>query len=280
MSDPYDILFDRNTTTTTGTDIKKIAMRRFVNIICRMPSIDTLATDFDLSLLTEDTFIIGELKLPYLIINIPDVIHMDINLKLVLLKSVQEKKYHVTNLIIQHVDIYSLEPNVMELFGEHIGLKYMSGEEIDLQFENIFCSLLEMRVPLHSNDNKCVYMVAIAGKLDILKKIMKNYTFQNITEVTCKICAFAIREDHVHILQHFIPVETFKSIPDIIFRFITKTIEYGDNIKAIKYLLSDPYSVSIAQENYFAVTLAKRYQRINIIKYFAEIDPSIDHSDL
>lgn len=259
------------------SDINK-SKKRFVNELLTL-NIDTNVSGFDPihnffadpDAITKDMFVIGEINLPYLIINIPNIIHMDLNLTVILRKSIAQRKMKFINLLCDmEIDIFQLEPIIMPATASLF--RTVSESESDF-VSDLLNKFIDMKIPIYQNNYACVYILAAVGKVDILEKIMKTYTFNNMTEIIGKICAVAVQTDQVKILEFYMPVKTFDTIPDIIFQYFLKGIEYGDNINVIKYLTTG--CIQISQENYLAVTKARQFKRRQILKYFIESDPKV-----
>jgi hypothetical protein len=246
--------------------------------------------------ITKDMFVIGEINLPYLIIDIAGAVHMDLNLTFILRKSIAQRKMKFINLLFDmNIDIFKLEPIIMpataSLLRDDINSSVNSNQvklsvnsnQVKLSVNSnqvnhdFVCNLLhkfiDMKIPIYENNYACIYILAAMGKIDMLEKIMKTYAFNNFTEIIGKICVVAVRSDQVNVLEFFMPVKTFDTIPDIIFQYFIKGIECGDNINVIKYLTSD--CIQISQENYLSVKTALKFKRRRILEYFIESDPKV-----
>ncbi len=273
-SDPNNNIFDRNDEFGSDDfDSKKEldvhnAQQRLIQKVLTTPHNEFFS---NIDLIDTDMFVVGKIELPYLIINIPDAIHLEINLTNLLHKSLAEKKYELIDILIQNVDMYRLEPDIMRLcarFIEPIESITTSGE-----IDRIFCKLIKLKIPLHPDNYASIYMLAYVGRIDLLEKIMRVYAFDNIMEIVGKICAVAVQRNHVKILQYFMPVGTFESVPDIIFQYLIKSIEYGDNVDVVQYLTTS--CISIAQENYTAVHVARQFGRKKVMEYFIRADDNV-----
>lgn len=266
---------------------EEISKKRFIDLLLDI-KINSSAYNSDIDLIhnffsdpdtiTKDMFIVGEINLPYLIINIPGAINMDLNLTILLRKSIAQRKMKFINLLFDmNIDIFKLEPIIMPATASLLQNEPKPSANSNQVNSNFVCDLLhkfiDMKIPIYENNYACIYILTAMGKVDMLEKIMKTYTFNNMTEIMGKICVVAVRSDKVNVLEFFMPVKTFDTIPDIIFQYFIKGIECGDNINVIKYLTSD--CIQIAQENYLAVKTALKFKRRLILQYFVESDPKV-----
>jgi hypothetical protein len=219
--------------------------------------------------ITGDMFDLGIINSPLLIINLPDVIHFDINLRFSLQQSIKQRKFKFIELLIErNINLLELEPTFMPVCASL--LCQSDNPETD-PLNDLFYRLIDLKIPINSNNYACLYILANSGRLDLIEKIIRIYSLINNSEIIHKVCASAIRNDHVDIIEFFIPISIFVTIPDIIFLYCTKAIEYGDNVKVIKYLTSE--CVQIAQEDYQLVKRARQLNRKQILQYFEESDP-------
>ena len=299
MSDPNDILFDRTKKTNFDTMFSINTDNSFLssepneiqepnayyeeskkNFINQLLTIK-LQSNFDLDpienfysdpdMITNDMFIVGRVIHQNLLINIPNVINMGINLLTMLRRSILQEKFNFINLLLDNkINLVELEPKLMLLCA----IQPSSKTETDNNMNKLINKFLDMRISINADNYACVYMFASTGRLDVLKKIIELYKFNDIRdgmiEIVCKICAVAIKNDDVRILSNFMPVEIFDSIPDIIFEYFLRSIQYGDNIEVVKYFING--GVSVEQEKYRAIVLAKELNREKIIEFFEEIN--------
>jgi len=302
MSDPNGILFDKNTGSEPNLTINEAAQRfvdqlemsnvtlsgdsdqksdigeatkRFVSQLLTI-KIDGSTMDFkpihdffaDPDNITADMFIVGKINFPDLFIDIPGVICMDINLTTSLHRSIKERKFKFINLLIDlNIDLFKLEPIIMPACAT-----ILYDDRYD-PLSDLLDKFIDLKIPIHENNYACIYILASKGRIDLLEKIMKTYVFNNQTEIIGKICAVAVRADRVNILEYFMPIRTFDTIPDIIFEYFINGIKCGDNINVTKYFTSN--CIQISQENYLAVKVARQFKRKKIIQYFANADPHV-----
>jgi hypothetical protein len=171
------------------------------------------------------------------------------------------KKPNIIRLMIGNgINVFELEPRIMIMCVET--------EEYDLMSE-----LIALKVPVHTQDFRCIYQLTEADKLDLLKNIINTYVFPDVTSIIGKICTIAVMNGHVNILEYFCPKEGFDGAPDIIYTYFINGIKYGGHLPVIKYFIEN--GICIAQENYQAVRIAVECQRGNIIKYFCEKDENV-----
>jgi hypothetical protein len=219
--------------------------------------------------ITRDMFELGTLNHPDLIINLPDVIHITLNLKVSLHQAIKQKKFKFVELLIElEIDLLNLEPILMPVL---VSLLCQSGNPETDPLNDLLLRFIDLKIPIDSNNYACLYILSANGRIDLVEKMVRTYGLINNFEIVCKICASAIRNDQLDILEFFMPVETFDTIPDIVFEYCLKAIEYGDNLQVIKYLTSD--CIQIAQEDYVMVKCARRFGRKRILQYFEETDP-------
>lgn len=209
----------------------------------------------------EDMLCVGTIIDRMLVIDIPPIM-VQLDLVQAIRNAMLHKKPNIIRLMTKKsINLFQLEPRVMIMCAE-------------MEMDDLLEEMIENKIPLYTEQYKCIYCLASKGKLEILKKIMKNYRFPNITEIVGKICIQSIINNHLNVLQYFCPPEAFEGAPDVMFTFFIKGIEFGGHLAIIKYFVDG--GISIKQQNYYAITLAKQFHRGELIKYFYEIDPSID----
>ena len=270
------------------------AKQRFINQLLKirinmnLEPIEKFYADPDM--ITADMIEVGELNYPNLMINIPDVIHMEIDLQVVLRRAILQKKFTFVNVLLSMgIDMCKIEPKIMIMCAmqdppiptpiptpipnQNI---YNTSNTSDIDsVEKLIFKLIELKTPIDPDNYACVYIFAATGRLNILQKILQTYSFdeQTITAIVGKVCAIAVQQNHVHILQHFMPADVIETIPDLAFEYFIKAIERTDNIDVVKYFVQA--GCSIGQSNYQAVDVARQYERKDMIRYFVSVDPHV-----
>lgn len=182
------------------------------------------------------------------------------SLKSVLHTALVDFNYVMIELIVSQSDIYTLEPNIMELLADKLT------DRVSPELEQIFESLVDRKIPMRDN---CMYVLAEGGKTLLIQKVMGIYEFENLYDLTKNMCLCAIRTDQVGVIEYLIPVEWFGSVPDLVYCLLMVSIKTADNIQIVRYLTSG--CVRIAQEMYAAVELAIELDRKNITEYFTNV---------
>lgn len=228
--------------------------------------------DYDLDLIDEDIFISGTIHDNVLLIDIPPI-NLTINLVTIIRIAIIDKKTKVIQLMMkQNIDLFQIEPNIMSMC-------VASG------LDDLLKEMIAIKIPIFSNQYRCVYQLASVGKLDLLKLIMKTYYFPNLPEIVYKICIEAVINNHVNIIEYFLPEEAFEGAPDQMYSFFLNSIEYGGHLPIIKYFIEGPQErqtssyiskcINICQQNYQPIYHAIKFDRCEIIKYFCDIDPEV-----
>lgn len=226
----------------------------------------------DTDTIDEDMLLAGTIDGHILTIDL-FILTLNINLSLLIRNSILNKKFHNIELLLKHnIDIISLEPNIMIMCVETLSKENEINSESD-DLEMLINKLIESHAPIDIENFRCVFQLAAIGKLDLLKKIISSYSFENVAVIVGRICAQAIIHGHRNILEYFYPQSEFNGAPDIIFTYFIMGIQYGAHLPIIKFFVEG--GMSLRQEDYRAVRVAMQYERIEIIKYFYEIDKSI-----
>lgn len=248
------------------TDLERRIAQKFINAYeLRDSSSKKYQIEIsDIDFLDDDMFLAGKINNNVLTINICSA-----EFKICLAKTIRNafamrNSEIIRTMLRNKADLHRIEPNIMIMC-------------VEKEMDDLLIDLLDARIPIHSQEYRCVFESASKGKLDIIKKIVENYKFHSLPNIIGKICAQAIANGHLHILEYFCSPETFEQAPDIVFAFFINTIQYsGQHLHIIKYFIEN--GISIKQENYTPIKKALQYKRGNILKYFYEIDSkSIDH---
>lgn len=257
-----------NTKDVKYNEIKKIII-----------SLDISSIDIDI---LRDIITLADKINKKIIINIESV-QINLNLQDLIYNAIVNKKNDIIYFLFEKINIYEIEENIME-----IAINSDNDELISYLIDttdNI--SHKEQIINAYNNDH--IYKIASKGKLNILIKILQKYKFDDFVHEPCtgtkspyiaddifnivtNISIQAIINNHLNILEYFCPKENFFSIPDIILIYFFKTIEYG-HLPIIKYFVEN--GVSIKHENYKAISIALKYKKYDVIKYFYFIDSSI-----
>ena len=201
----------------------------------------------------------------------------NIDLSKVIAEALLQRNPGILQLLLDNsVDFYQVEPKslIMCLETEHWGLM---GE------------LIKRKFPIDVENYRVLYQLATVGQLDLLILIVKihqpntdsignedddSHPDNGITHsMICKICANAIIHGQLSVLKYFFPSNMFASAPDFRYAFIDKAIEFGGYLEIVKYLIANDFN--IAQEKYKLVHTAIKFGRVDIIKYFYELDSNI-----
>ena len=217
-------------------------------------------------LIDVDMLNIGSVWGNVLDIDIPPI-SIRINLANAIANAILHKKYNFIHLLLdKSINIYQLQPKIMIMFADTLC--------DDASSKEIFSKLISKKIPLHMENYRCVYQLASDGKLDFIKEILENYTFNTtIMEIVAKICVQACINNHVHIIEYFFTPDAFTGAPDQVFTFFINSIQYGGHKSISKFFIDN--GVNIKQDNYYAVKVALEYNRCELLQYFYTIDPEI-----
>ncbi|AGC02117.1 ankyrin repeat protein [Acanthamoeba polyphaga moumouvirus] len=184
-----------------------------------------------------------------------------VNLKTAIKKAFMKNKINLIKLLLQHdVNLNVIEPNIM------IMALQTNNYELLLNF-------IDREFDITVQDYRCIYQLAENGKLEIIKKILDKYYFENITEIVCKICVQAIINKHLDIIKYFFTNEAFSGAPDQMYTFFIKGIEFNTSVEIIKFFVEN--GISLKQYNYKAVKIACMYKRRELLKYFNQLDNTV-----
>ena len=280
------------------------ATKRFTDVLLSIRTADPTDIEaitsyfYDPDNFTIDMLILGELKDSILKINLPDVIHMDFDLCILLRRAILHKKFKLVRLLLDNgIPLRTLEPKIMIMLAMQLGKCDVADGLIEPSEITISCApssrrensrsyaqcdidsvsklvykLIELKAPVHPDNYACVYMYAEIGRLDIIDRILTTYTFTNdqMTELVGRICVVAVKRDYAHVLKHFMTPVVLESIPDLAYEYLINGIKFGDCVKVATYLMEN--GVAVQQNDYAAVRLAKELRRENLIKYFDSLD--------
>ncbi|XWV25936.1 ankyrin repeat protein [Tupanvirus soda lake] len=212
-------------------------------------------------IIDKDMFMVGTIESNMLTINIPPIT-ITINLAQAIRNAMLHKKPKIIKLMMElDIDLFKIEPRIMIMC-------------VETEQDELLSELISKKVPIYTQEFRCLYQLAAQGKLDLVKEIMKNYKFPSIPEIVSKICIQAIQNNHVAILKYFMPRDSFRGAPDQMFCFFVNSIQYGGHLDIVKFFIEN--GINIRQDNYKAVRVALNFDRAQIIKYFYEIDTTIE----
>ncbi|AVL94976.1 ankyrin repeat protein [Moumouvirus australiensis] len=190
-------------------------------------------------------------------------IDITVNLKTAIKKSFMNGKTNLIKILLQQdINLNNIEPNIMIMALQTNNYELLS-------------NFISREFDISIQDYRCIYQLASNGNLEIIKKILDKYHFENITEIVCKICIQAIINNHLNIIKYFFINEAFSGAPDQMYTFFIKGIEFNTNIEIIKFFVEN--GVSFKQYNYKAVKIACMYKRREILKYFNELDSAVSN---
>jgi len=213
--------------------------------------IDVFDVDmFEIGTLSGDFLQIADIFPTPILINIKSIIHNALN----------NNRPDVIEMLSEKVNLFDYERNIMMLCTK-------------MKMFSLFAHLIIKHIPIDQNNYECVYYLAYLGNLNLLKLVIQEYKFPNIFEIASKISIQAIIHNHLDVLKFFCPESGFDSAPDQMFVFFVNSIKFGGHLDIIKYYING--GISIKQQNYKALEIAKHYERCTIIQYFAEIDKDI-----
>lgn len=209
----------------------------------------------------EDMLDVGKIEGKILKIDIePIIAEIDLS-KLIRNALLARKKYFIQMLISHNIDLFNIEPRIMIICAE-------------TNQDELMSELIDKKIHIHTDQYRCLYKLAADGKLPLIKKILKTYCFNNILEIISKICIQAIQNNHVHILKYLLKADAFNGLPDHMFSMFINSIEYSGHLDVIKFFVES--GISIRRENYLALHRAIKFNNANVIKYFYDIDMTVD----
>jgi hypothetical protein len=253
-----DILFNRN-------DTQEKFIKKFMNndLIKNNITNGILNTDLmNLDLIDEDVLNEGHINGFFLIIDVPPIL-MKVNLKNLISTAIQNRRSDIIRMLLsckKIPNLYSIEPKIMMMCAQ-------------MELFVLLKELIKNKIPIHDDNYKCICYLSSLGKIEVLKLIMENYIFRDVTEITVKIIVEAIINNHLDIVEFFCPISSFDSAPDIMFGFLINGIQYGGHVNIIKYFVNG--GIPIQQDDYHAVTIAKKFNRGAILRFFVEIDNNV-----
>ena len=243
---------------------RKRVVNKLLDIASIQNSINALHPESIISntdVIDSDMFMVGTVENYLLNIDIPPTT-ISIDLKKSINDAMKNKKPKIIRLMLdQNIDLFDLEPKIMSMC--------VVSEQNELMLE-----LINKKIYFVVDDSCCLYRLAVNGKLDLIKAILKAYRFPNLPEIISKICIHAIKNNCINILEYFLVPSAFVSAPDQMFCFFINSIEHDGHLDVIKFFIKS--GINIKQNNYQAVYQAINFDKSEIIKYFYDIDPKID----
>jgi len=214
----------------------------------------------DPGMLDEDMLTIGKIDGHLLNIEVPPI-KITIDLSKTIKTAMQQKKESIIRLLMKkNIDLYYHEPFIMTM-------------AVVTEQDDLLRELIKRKVPIDTEEYRCVYQLAELGKLDLLKLIMKNYKFPSIEEIVYKICIQAVIKNQISILEYFFTEEAFDGAPDQMFTFLINSVRFGGHMDIVKFFIKN--GVSIRLYNYQVVHEAIKCNRVEIIQYFCQIDDNV-----
>ncbi len=211
--------------------------------------------------INEDMLDVGEIQGKILKIDISPIM-AEIDLSRLIRNSFLERKINFIHMLMSHnIDLFNIEPRIMIMCAE-------------TNQDELMSELIDKKIPVYTDQYRCVYKLAADGKLTLIKKIMKNYCFTNVLEIISKISIQAIQNNHVPILKYLLKAEMFYGLPDHMFCMFINSVQYGGHLDVIKFFVDS--GISIRQDNYLAVHTAIKFDKTDIIKYFYDKDITVD----
>lgn len=239
---------------------RKRVVNKLLDIVSIQNDINSLNPESIVSntdVIDSDMFVVGTINNKILNIDIPPI-----TIKIDLSKTIRNAILYknpkaIYAMLENNIDLFKIEPKIMIMCVEN-------------NQDELLMELIARKIPIHTDQFRCLYQLAANGKLDFVKIIMQNYNFPFVPEIVSKICIQAIQNNHVHILRYFISSDVFKSSPDQMFCFFINSIQYGGHLDVIRFFVD--MGIDIRQENYKAVQHAIQFDRIDIIKYFCDFN--------
>jgi len=214
----------------------------------------------DLDLIDQDMLTVGKIENKILTIDLLPF-HLEINLRQVIVSAIQKNAPRIIKLLLDNnFDLYSIEPKIM--------MMCVATKQYDL-----LTDLISKHVPVHTEDYKCIYLLAAQGKLDLINLIIEQYRPLNLPSIIMKICIQAIINKHLHILEYFLTSEAFVSSPDQMFHLFVNGIRYGADLDTVKFFIKS--GINLRQNNYEVVYVAQENDRKDLIQYFYALDNTV-----
>lgn len=241
---------------------KRIAYRLLDLQILKHNNNNNIYNDADL--IDADALACGIIVGTNLNITVP-LFSLSIDLKSVIHNSLREKILSFIHLLLdKKIDIFAIEPTIMTIVVANLST--------DADTE-LFVRMINNKIPIHTDNYKCIFLLAHKGNLDLIKLILETYTIPNIIDVVGFICCQAIIQNHLPILEHFFTPDAFIGAPDQLFIYFINSIKHGSNLSIIKFFVNN--GINIKQQNYAVVREAIIKNRIDIVQYFYTVDPEI-----
>lgn len=214
-------------------------------------------------LIDQDVLTVGNIYGDQIIIDIPPIT-MTLNLHNAIRSALDRNKLDFIRLLLKNnINVFSLEPRIMTLIADN------HHKDADV----VLSEMINLKIPIDTDDYSFVYKLAAHGKLELLRLILKNYRFPNITIIVYKICIQAMLNNHMHLLRYFLPRSAFIGAPDQMAGLFLSCIQHGCHLDVIKFFIEN--GINLRQNNYQAVYHAVNYNQTDIIRYFSEIEPSV-----
>lgn len=120
---------------------------------------------------------------------------------------------------------------------------------------------------------RSIFSAAETGDLTKILSVCEKNIIDNIDQIIKRICAIAINNNHINILQHFFSKEAFTGCPDLMFEYFINAVKINAHVDVIKFFVEN--GIDIGQNSYKIIKIAKKWNRKNILTYFSVIDPSV-----
>ena len=270
-----DIFFDRNVVKTTDTvnrseviteptDAKQRATQYLNHLIAsgqHLQLSDSQIGFTEISLLNADILEVGELHGKMLTVILPPSFNIVIDISLAIEKAIRAGLDHlILSMINLEYDLHEIQPKIMIMCAEANRFELLD-------------KLIDEGIPIDGNNYATMYYLAAKGKHVLIQKILNQYGFLNITEIIGKMCVQACMNNQVSVLEILCPQNSLGSVPDIAMAYFLNSIRFG-HIPILKYFIDG--GVTLAQNNYIAVEIAKQYRMNTVLESFTTVDPKVN----
>lgn len=224
--------------------------------------------------IVQEVLSVGHLSGRILKIQIPDKIHMDIDLCVMLNAAITQSKFNLVNLLLKNdIMLDSIQPRIMTLlasvtksdinplFNHSIGTQTIYTVQ-DLIFHQIHRS-----TNISVDNYACFYLWVKAKCINIIKLIMGRYIFSEdvATELVGRSCVIAIKEDDVQMIEYLMPVSTIPSILELVYDYSKNGIIFCDCVNVIKYYVEN--GMDLSRNGYELEHMANSYGRKNVLEF-------------
>lgn len=261
MTSPADQIKNAVYSLKYNQELKQNIVNKLLDLInTHTDNVSDYIVENPLDIIDKQLLSIGTISGTDLTIDIPPV-YIKINLTNLVRSAIDKKMPSIIELLIETTaDLFTIEPEIM----------YMCTKT--RQYD-LLRKLIIKNIPVYSNKYSCINQLAADGELSIINTIISKYGLHDNPTITNNVCIQAMLNNRLSIIEHFLTPKVFASVPDLMFAYFLKCIEYNVDIAIIEYFVK--HGIDIRQSNFSAVRLAVSHKRAQIVRYFYHINNSV-----